>query len=149
MMFPCQTVLENDLLSFRKNNEVFKEKAFRAEKENSELQAQLALEKTRLNEVCLINSFCQISELFISQLTTLMAEREHALETKRRELGAKEDEFIRSKKELEREMEQLKKESRVDSSQTKLHGRDKELKNMEVSRGKLVFQTSFLSTPHL
>lgn len=67
-------------------------------------------------------------------MTTLMAEREQALRTGAAELRAKEDEFIRSKKVLEKEMEQLKKEIRVDSGQTKLHGRDKELKNMEVSR---------------
>lgn len=47
-----QTILENDLFSFRKTNEVFKDRASRLEKENSELQAQLALEKTRSNEVC-------------------------------------------------------------------------------------------------
>jgi hypothetical protein len=127
-------MLENDLLSFRKNNEVHKERVFHLEKENSELQAQLALEKTRINEVCFVYLFYLLSELFISQLTTLMAEREHALRAGGAELRAKEDEFIRSKKVLEKEMEQLKKEVRVDSGQTKLHGRDKELKNMEVSR---------------
>jgi len=110
-----KTILENDLFSFRKTNEVFKERAFRLEKENSELQAQLALEKTRSNE-----------------LTALMAEREHAFRAGGAELRAKEDEFIRSKKGLEKEMEQLKREIRVDLGQTtKLHGRDKELKNME------------------
>lgn len=130
-----QTILENDLFSFRKTNEVFKEKAFRLEKENSELQAQLALEKTRSNEVCFIYLLPFLSYLFISQLTALMAEREHALRTGGAELRAKEDEFIRSKKGLEKEMEQLKREIRVDPGQTtKLHGRDKELKNMEVSR---------------
>ena len=71
-----------------------------------------------------------------------MAEREHSLQTKRAELRAQEDEFIRSKKGLEKEMEQLKKEIRVDSSQTKLHGRDKELKNMEVSRRKFSLSLS-------
>ncbi|KAF8813812.1 BRE1-domain-containing protein [Phlegmacium glaucopus] len=109
-----KTILENDLFSFRRNNEVFKEKILRLEKENYELQAQLAHEKMRFNE-----------------MTALTAEREQALQTKRTEFRAKEDEVIRFKKELEREMEQLKKEIRVDSSQTKLHGRDKELKNME------------------
>jgi len=83
-------------------------------KKNSELQAQLALEKTRANE-----------------LTTSIAEREQSLRVGGAELRAKEDEFIRSKRMLEKEMEQLKKEIRVDSGQTKLHGRDKELKNME------------------
>ena len=62
-----------------------------------------------------------------------MAEREHALRAGGAELRAKEDEFVRSKKILEKEMEQLKKELRVDSGQTKLQGRDKELKNIEVS----------------
>ena len=79
--------------------------------------------------------FILLSELFISfQLTSLMAEREHSFRAGGAELRAKEDEFIRSKKGLEKEMEQLKKEMRVDPGQTtKLHGRDKELKNMEVS----------------
>jgi len=134
MTFLCQTILENDLFSLRKNNEAFKEKAHRVEKENYELQAQLALEKTRFNEVCFIYSIYLLPELFIFQMTALTAEREQALQIKRKEFRAKEDEFIRSKKELEREMEQLKKEIRVDSSQTKFHGRDKELKNMEVGR---------------
>lgn len=72
--------------------------------------------------------------LFISQLHALMAEREHTFRVGGAELRAKEDEFIRSKKGLEKEMEQLKREVRVDPGQTtKLHGRDKELKNMEVS----------------
>lgn len=74
-----------------------------------------------------------------------MAEREHAFQSKRAELRAKEDEFIRIQKGLEKEMEQLKKEIRVDSSQTKLHGRDKELKNMEVSRRKLLILILFLT----
>lgn len=112
---------------------MFKEKTARVEKENSELQAQLALEKTRSNEVCFTHLFYLLSELFILQLTALMAERERTLQTKRTELRIKEDELIRSKKGLEREIEQLKKEVRVDSSQTRPHGRDKELKNMEVS----------------
>lgn len=75
-----------------------------------------------------------------------MAEREHAFRAGGAELRAKEDEFIRSKKGLEREVEQLKKEIRVDPGQTtKLHGRDKELKNMEVSRQKLYIFDSLLS----
>ena len=65
-----------------------------------------------------------------------MAEREHAFRAGGAELRAKEDEFIRSKKGLEKEMELLKREIRVDPGQTKLHGRDKELKNMEVSQQK-------------
>ena len=55
--FLFQTMLENDLLSFRKSNEVYKERAFHLEKENSELQAQLAFEKTRINEVCFVYLF--------------------------------------------------------------------------------------------
>ena len=132
-----QTILENDLFSFRKTNEAFKERAYRLERENSDLQAQLALEKTRSNEVCFVYLFPLFSELKFSQLTALMAEREHAFRAGGAELRAKEDEFIRSKKGLEKEMEQLRREIRVDPGQTtKLHGRDKELKNMEVSRQK-------------
>ena len=75
-----------------------------------------------------------------------MAEREHALRAGGAELRAKEDEFIRSKKGLEKEMEQLKREIRVDPGQTtKLHGRDKELKNMEVSRTQSYILDSLLS----
>ena len=59
-------MLENDLFSFRKNNEMFKEKVFRVEKENSELQAQLALEKMRSNEVCFVYIFRVLSELSVS-----------------------------------------------------------------------------------
>ena len=65
MRSPLQTILENDLLSFRRTNEAFKERAFRLERENSELQAQLALEKTRSNEVCLIYLISLLSELII------------------------------------------------------------------------------------
>jgi hypothetical protein len=84
--------------------------------------------------------------IIISQLTTLMAEREQAFRTGGAELRVKEDEFIRSKKGLEKEMEQLKREIRVDLGQTtKLHGRDKELKNMEVSRTKSHILDTLLS----
>ena len=66
MRSPFQTILENDLLSFRKTNEAFKERAFRLERENFELQAQLVLEKTRSNEVCfIIYLFCCLNCLFL------------------------------------------------------------------------------------
>jgi hypothetical protein len=123
---------------------VFKERAFRLEKENSELQAQLAVEKTRSNEVYFVYLFPLLSYLFIPQLTALMAERELAFRAGGAELRAKEDEFIRSKKGLEKEMEQLKREIRVDPGQTTtLHGRDKELKNMEVSRLNRIYLNLF------
>ena len=87
---------------------------------------------------------------FISQLTALMAEREQAFRAGGAELRAKEDEFIRSKKGLEKEMEQLRREIRVDPGQTtKLHGRDKELKNMEVSRTKSHILDSLSKRPSL
>ena len=79
-----------------------------------------------------------------------MAEREQVLRAGGAELRAKEDEFIRSKKGLEKEVEQLKREIRVDPGQTtKLHGRDKELKNMEVSRTKLYILDSLSNRPSL
>jgi len=45
-----------------------------------------------------------------------MAERETFLQAKRAELRAKEDDFIRSKKELEKQITQLKKEIKLSSN---------------------------------
>lgn len=69
----------------------------------------------------------------IAKLTNLFNERENALHTKRKELRAKEDEFIRIKKDLERQITQAKRETELLKSNSKPGSVDSELDNLRVS----------------
>ena len=66
------------------------------------------------------------------KLTSAYTERENALQSKRKELRAKEDEFIRHKKDLERQMAQVKRKAESQKNQSKPTATDNELENLRV-----------------
>lgn len=106
------------------------------EKENPDLRVQLENEKKRMQEVSIIllsPSSNQPHKFFI-QLTVLFNERENFLQMKRKELRLKEDDFIRNKKDLERQIAQLKRDTESQKVQIKPGAVDTELENLRVSK---------------
>ncbi len=70
----------------------------------------------------------------ISKLTNLFNERENILQTKRKELRAKEDEFIRITKDMEKQIIQAKREVDLHKSNSRSGIVDSELDNLRVSQ---------------
>lgn len=115
----------------RKGGACLQERIRELEKENPELKAGLELERKRVYEV---RSPLSLSDecLALMELTNAYTERENALQSKRKELRTKEDEFIRHKKDLERQMAQVKREAELQRNQSKPTAVDSELENLRV-----------------
>ncbi|KAF8200665.1 BRE1 E3 ubiquitin ligase-domain-containing protein [Pholiota molesta] len=94
--------LEKENIAFKKLVENLRDKLSRMEKEAPEMLAQLDCERKRYQE-----------------LQSLFRERETFLQSKRAEFRQKEDEFIHSKKDLEKEIVQLKRKRKLEPN-TKL-----------------------------
>lgn len=71
--------------------------------------------------------------LNLPQLTALFNDRETFLQMKRKELRSKEDDFLRHKRDLERQLAQLKREVDLPRNQNKPVTGDSELENLRVS----------------
>jgi len=69
----------------------------------------------------------------ISKLTNLFNERENILQTKRKELRAKEDEFVRITKDMEKQITQARREVELHKSNSRSNIADSELDNLRVS----------------
>ncbi|KDR75197.1 hypothetical protein GALMADRAFT_69292 [Galerina marginata CBS 339.88] len=107
-------VLEKESVTLKKCCETLKDRVLRLEKETPELQTQLEGEKKRVHE-----------------LNLLFNERESYLHVRRSELRTREDDFIRAKKDLEKQIAHLRTETRVDmGSSSKSDPVDVELKRL-------------------
>ncbi|KAF8904461.1 hypothetical protein CPB84DRAFT_1845408 [Gymnopilus junonius] len=92
-------VLEKENFALKKCCEILKDNVLRLEKINPELQVQADIQKKRIQE-----------------LTLMFNERESYLLSKRADLRTKEDEFIRTKKDLEKQLSHIKKEAKRETS---------------------------------
>jgi len=117
----------------RKGGGCLQERIKELEKENPELKAGLELERKRVYEVHSLFALGDGCLVLSMKVTGAYTERENALQSKRKELRAKEDEFIRYKKDLERQMAQIKREAESQRNQSKPVAVDNELENLRVS----------------
>ncbi|KAF8973107.1 BRE1 E3 ubiquitin ligase-domain-containing protein [Flammula alnicola] len=113
--------LRNHLLALEKENAVLrklieslKDKIYRLEKNAPEVAAQLDGEKKKVQE-----------------LNDLFRDREAFLQSKQSEFRSKEDEFIQAKKDLEKELVQLKKKRKLESGNTKADPESGKLASLE------------------
>ncbi|KAF8160794.1 BRE1 E3 ubiquitin ligase-domain-containing protein [Crassisporium funariophilum] len=102
------TGLEKEIFVTRKSLEAYSVQLVRFQRENSELQAHLEIERRRFND-----------------LKGKFTERENSLQARKAECRSKEDEYVRFKKDLEKQMSQVKRDSRIETGQTKSQGKDR------------------------
>ena len=81
--------------------------------------------------MCSLPSLNQSDE-FPTQLSALFNDREIFLQMKRKEHRSREDDFIRHKRDLERQMAQLKREADLPRNQNKPATGESELENLRV-----------------
>ncbi|KIM45233.1 hypothetical protein M413DRAFT_441916 [Hebeloma cylindrosporum] len=118
------SALEKENAAWKKCVDALKDKLYLLEKDNPELLARIEQDRRRFHE-----------------LSLSMQEREHVLACKKQEVRVKEDEVIRIKKEMEKELALLKKKS--DSTTRKLEPGNSEMQSLN----KLVMCSTCRDTP--